>query len=199
MRESAAYAAALFIKRRIEGVEVFRVELVGRDAQAFAEALVVHDLSFAQELDGVAHVGVIGEPQDVVVRDAGFLLGGEVLVQIGERVPGDGKGRGAERYAGCRDGVYAGGVVDKVGVESLLIDLLGGEVSCELVDDGADHLEVGELFGAYIGMLIDYLAFLWYNIENYSAIKEFSYVYREKDYKRNLRKIRQRLFRPFER
>ena len=37
MRESAAYAAALFIKRRVEGVEVFRVELIGRDAQAFAE------------------------------------------------------------------------------------------------------------------------------------------------------------------
>ena len=43
---------ALFaIKRRVEGVEILRVELIGGQAKSFAEALVVHDLTLAQEAD----------------------------------------------------------------------------------------------------------------------------------------------------
>lgn len=136
------------VEGRIEGVEVFGIEPVRRDAQALAEALVVDDLAGAQELDRVAHVGVVGKAQDVVVRHARLLLGGEILVQVGERVAGDGEGRRAERRAGCRDRINAGRVIDEIRVEALRLDLLGRQVARELVDDRADHFEVREFFCA---------------------------------------------------
>lgn len=107
------------------------------------------DFACAQELDRVAHVGVVGKAQDVVVRHAGLLLGGEVLVQVGERVARDGDSAGAERHPRGRDRVHAGCVVDEVRVEALLPDLLGRQVPRELVNDRADHLEVRQLFRAY--------------------------------------------------
>ena len=48
-------------------------------------------------------------------------------------------------------GVDTGGVVDKVGHKSALLNLAVGELAGELVDDGADHLQVSQLFGADVG------------------------------------------------
>ena len=44
--------------------------------QAIGEALVVNDLALAQELDGIAHVGVVRQTQNVVVGHARLLLRG---------------------------------------------------------------------------------------------------------------------------
>ena len=65
--DSAAYEAPLGDAETSE---------IGRDAQTFAEALVMHNLALAQELDGVAHIGIIRKAQDIVIRYAGLLLGG---------------------------------------------------------------------------------------------------------------------------
>ena len=46
----------------------------------------MHNLALAQELDGVAHIGIIRKAQDVVIRYAGLLLGGEVFVDVCQRV-----------------------------------------------------------------------------------------------------------------
>lgn len=107
------------------------------------------DFACAQELDRVAHVGVVGKAQDVVVRHTGFLLGGEVFVQVGDRVAGDGEGVCIERRAGRRNRIDAGRVVDEIRVKALLPDLLGRQIPRELVNDRADHLEVRQLFRAY--------------------------------------------------
>ena len=40
----------------------------------FAEALEMDDLPLPQELDGVPHVGVVGETKDVVVGHPSFLF-----------------------------------------------------------------------------------------------------------------------------
>ena len=61
-------------RRGIEGVEVLRVEVVLGDAEGVAKPLIMHDLPLPQELDGIPHVGVVAEAEDVVVGDAGFLL-----------------------------------------------------------------------------------------------------------------------------
>ena len=58
----------LLVELRVERIEVLRVEIVGNDAQSFAEPLVMHDLARPQEADRVAHVRVVAaEAQDVVV------------------------------------------------------------------------------------------------------------------------------------
>ena len=65
---------ANFIKRRIASVEILSVEIILRDAQSIAEALVVNDLAGAEEFDRVADVGIVRKAQDVVVGSASLLL-----------------------------------------------------------------------------------------------------------------------------
>ena len=43
-------------------------------AQGVAEALEVYDFAGTQELDRLAHIGVVDQAQQVVVGRAGFLL-----------------------------------------------------------------------------------------------------------------------------
>ena len=62
------------IEFRVEGVEVFGVELVGRQAEALAEALEVNNLPLAQEANRVRYVRVVAVAQNVVVRRARLLL-----------------------------------------------------------------------------------------------------------------------------
>ena len=44
-----------------------------------AEALEVHDLAFAQELDGIGNVGIVAESKDVVIGLARLLLCCELI------------------------------------------------------------------------------------------------------------------------
>lgn len=139
------------IEGGIDGVHVLLVELLGGDAQGLAEALVVDDLPLAQEADDVADVGVVAQAQDVVVGDAGLLLGGHILGEVGENVALDSNACGIPGRAGGGGGVDAGRVVHEVGLVSGLFDLLGRHVARELVDDRADHLKVSQLLSADIG------------------------------------------------
>ena len=67
----------LAVKFGIERIEVLGIKLVGGNAQRLAKPLVMHDFPLAQKADRVAHVVVVAEAQDVVVRRAGFLLWGD--------------------------------------------------------------------------------------------------------------------------
>ena len=62
------------VKGRVEGVEVFGIQLVGEDAEALAKALKMNDFPFPQEFDGIAHIRIIREAEDVVIGHPGFLL-----------------------------------------------------------------------------------------------------------------------------
>ena len=68
------FTEAFFVELGIERIKVALVELVGQQPQVFAEALIVHDLAFAQKTDRVLHVRVVRQPQDIVVGGARFLL-----------------------------------------------------------------------------------------------------------------------------
>ena len=46
----------------------------------------MHDFSLTQESDNVVHIGIIGKPQNVVIGDPSFLLGGHVLRQIADGI-----------------------------------------------------------------------------------------------------------------
>ena len=64
----------MLIKGGIEGVEVLFVELILGNAQAFAETLIVDDLAFTQELDGLTDIGIVDQTQDVVISSARLLF-----------------------------------------------------------------------------------------------------------------------------
>lgn len=64
----------LFVKRRVHEVDIFLIQAILRQPQAFAEALEMDDLPGAQELDGVVYIRVIAETKDVVIGQAGLLL-----------------------------------------------------------------------------------------------------------------------------
>lgn len=139
-----------FVKRGVEGVEILGIQLVGDNAEALAEALEVHDLPLPQELDGIPHVRVVGKAQDVVIGHAGLLLRAQILVQVGNGVPGHREGCGAEGRAGSRYRIHASGVIHKIGVKARLLYLLRSQIPGKLVDNSAYHFQVGQFFGAYI-------------------------------------------------
>ena len=64
----------LFIKRRVEGVEILHIQPVGSQSKGFTETLVMHKLPCAQEFDRVADIRVITHAQNVVVGGACLLL-----------------------------------------------------------------------------------------------------------------------------
>ena len=117
----------------------------------FTEALEVHDLARPQELDDVVDVGIVGKAQDVIVGHARLLLGGEVLGEVGDGIARDLHRRRRPRIAGGELREHAGRVVNEIGIEAGLFDLIYREVPRELVDDGADHLKMPQLLGADIG------------------------------------------------
>ena len=138
------------VERGVKRVEVFGIESVSRDAQTLAEALVMHNLALAQELDGVAHIGIIRKAQNVVIRYAGLLLGGEIFVDVCQRVARYGDARRTERRAGGRCRVNARRVVDEIHIKALLLNLLLRQIPRQLVHDCPHHLEMSKFFGAYI-------------------------------------------------
>lgn len=77
-------------------------------------------------------------------------IGGHVLGEVGDGVAGGLEGGGGEGHSACGLRPDAGGVIHKVDVKAGFFDLLDGEVAGELVDDGADHLQMRQLLGTDI-------------------------------------------------
>jgi len=114
-------------------------------------------LPLAQEAYGVQNVWVIHKADDIVIGGAGFLLRRHVLVEVGDGITLALEHRCGKGHAPSRLGPEAEGVVHEIGVKALSLYLLDGEVLCELVDDGADYLHVGQLLGSYIVAKIAHL------------------------------------------
>ena len=132
-------------------VDVFGVHFLLAQAQAFSEALEVNDLPLPQKADDVVHVRVVGQAEDVVIGQAGLLLGGQVLGEVGDDVAGGLDGPGAPGEAGGGGGVDPGGVVHEVGGEGGVLDLILFQVPGQLVDDGGHHLHVTQFLRADCG------------------------------------------------
>ena len=142
---------SLLVKRGVDRVEILRVEIVLRDAQGIAEALIVHDLALAQEFDWVADIGIVAKTQNVVIGRACLLFGGKVFVEVGQKVALDSNIFHIKRHARCGEGINARGMIDKIGGKGALFDFLGGEVSRQLIENGGDHFKVCKLLGTDIG------------------------------------------------
>ena len=62
------------VKAGIEGIKVPAVQTFLEAAQGFTESLEMNDLPFPEEADGIAHIRLLHQTQNVVVGGAGFLL-----------------------------------------------------------------------------------------------------------------------------
>lgn len=70
----ARIGQTLYVKLRVVGVVVARIQIFLNIAQGITEALEVNDLTLTQELDRVAYIGVVDQAQQVIVSCARFLL-----------------------------------------------------------------------------------------------------------------------------
>ena len=64
----------LFVKGRVDQIDVFLVHPVLRQPQSLAEALEVDDFPGPQELDDIIDIRIIAQTKDVIVCRAGLLL-----------------------------------------------------------------------------------------------------------------------------
>lgn len=117
----------------------------------FAEPLEVDDFPLPQKADHIIHIRIVGQTENVVVGEAGFLLRRQILGQICDDVPGDLHSGGRPGIAGGKLRVYAGGVIHKIRVKAGGLDLAVAEVPGELVHQGADHLQMAQLLSTYQG------------------------------------------------
>ncbi len=144
----------LFIEVRVKCVEVFAVQVIQNEAEAFTEPLIVYYLTLAQITDWIADFRIFYEAQDIVVSETRFLFSSHIFVQIRERISGGLDHGCAPRLSRSRLRPKADRVVDIVSRESLFLKLIGSQVFRKLMNDRADDLHVGEFFRTDIGRKI---------------------------------------------
>ena len=64
----------LQIERGVHVIDVFLIQSPSQQLDGFAEALEMDDLPLAQETDGVVHIRVVGNAENIVIRHPGLLL-----------------------------------------------------------------------------------------------------------------------------
>ena len=139
--------AAVFVERRIAGVEILGVEVILCDAEGFSEPLEMDDLALSEEADRVADIGIVGETKDIVVGRARLLLRSHILVQVGDDVALGLEISRSKWRSGGGDWVDAGGVIDEIGVESARLDLVDRKPFGQLVKDCGYHFNVCKFIG----------------------------------------------------
>ena len=140
-----------FIKRRVEGVEILRVQPVGGQAERFTETLVMHNLPCTQEFDRVADIRVIAHTQNVVIGGARFLFCGQILMQVGDGVALGLDISRCPRHTAGRYRIDARGMIDIIRRKAGIHDLLAAKIARKLMHDRADHLQMIEFLRAYRG------------------------------------------------
>ena len=138
----------LFIKRRVDCVEVLAVEVILSDSQGVSKALIVHDFALAQIAQRVTHVGVVAQADEVVVGHARLLLCRQVFVEVGNYVALNTDILHIIGHARCRHGVNTRCMVNKIRCKRRIDDLFLGDVSCQLIKNCGYHFDVGEFFRA---------------------------------------------------
>ena len=64
----------LQVDGRVHAVDIALIQLPPQQLNGLAEALEVDHLPLPEELDDVVHIGIIAEPQDVIIGDTSLLL-----------------------------------------------------------------------------------------------------------------------------
>ena len=73
-RSCAQPELCLKIERGIHIIDVFLVQPPAQQLDGLAEALEMHDLTLPQESDGVVHIRIVGNAENVVICHTCLLL-----------------------------------------------------------------------------------------------------------------------------
>jgi len=112
----------------------------------------VNHFSLAEEADDIVDIGIIGQTEDIVIGDAGFLLRGKILRQVGDHIAFHLNAGGTPWEAGSGSGINPGGVIDEIGGKIRHTDVLVGEVAGQLIDHGTHHFQMAQLLGTCRGV-----------------------------------------------
>ena len=149
LQVSACEPAVIFkIKKERMSAAPFLIFYIPSCTQCFTEALEMNDLPGSQEFDHIIDIGIVRQTQNVVIGNAGFLLSSQILREIGDDIALYGHGGRIPRKSGGGRGVNASGVVYEVCIKAGGFDVLFRKISGELVDDGADHLQMTQFLSA---------------------------------------------------
>ena len=140
VKKLSGLAGITAVKSGIECIEVPGVQVILGNAQGFTEALVVDDLPGSEELDGFTDIRILDQAQNVVVGGAGFLFRSHTFVQICDDVSFYLKFTGIEGHTACCLRPDTNGVIHIIIGKSAFLDLFHGEVTGQLVNDGAQKL-----------------------------------------------------------
>lgn len=110
------------------------------------------DFAFPQEADDIVHIRVVGETENVVVGEAGLLLCRQVLGQIGDDIAGDLHSGRRPGIAGGKLRIDTGGMIHKIGIKAGGSDLILVQVTGELVNQSAHHLQVPQFLSTCKGV-----------------------------------------------
>ena len=116
--------------------------------QGFSEALEMVYFPLPQELDGIAHIGIADQPQQVIIGGSCLLLGAHILEKIGDGITLGLEHCCAEGLAACRLRPKACGMVHVVVGKALRLNLVGGKPAQQLAHNGGDDLHMGKFLGA---------------------------------------------------
>lgn len=105
------------------------------------------DFPGTEEADRFRHIRIPDGSENVVISGPGFLLCCHIFRQIRDDITFGLEFTGVKRNTACGLWPERCGVVDIVGAKAGAFDFLHGQILGELIDDGADHLEVRKLIG----------------------------------------------------
>ena len=136
----------LFIECRVHKIDVLLVQFFPQQLHGFPKALEVYDLPLPEKFDHIIYIRVIGQPENVIISDPGFLFGTQVLGQISDGISLYLQECGSKWNAGCRLGINTHGMVNKIGRKGRILDLAVLQVPGKLMHNGTDHFKMAQLF-----------------------------------------------------
>ncbi len=110
----------------------------------------MHNLPHTQELDGLAHIRLLYQAQNIVISSAGLLLCCHIFHQIRNRVTCHLKLCGSKRKSGSRLRPYTDSMVNIIICKTTPFDFFHGQISCQLMHDSCHYLQMSQLLSADI-------------------------------------------------
>ena len=141
---------SLHVKGWIHAIDILLIQLLAQQFHRFTKPLEVHDFSLPQEFDDVVDIRIIGQTQNIVIGDTGFLLRCQIFRQIRDWVALNLHTGSRPGKTGGSGGINTGRMVHEIGRKGGILNLRVFQVTGQLMDDGTDHFKVPQFFCANV-------------------------------------------------
>ena len=140
------------VKGRIHEVDILLIHFFSGKLKSFSKTLEMDHLPLAQEADHIVDIRIIRQPQNIFIRDTGFLLCCHVLGQIGNNIALNRQRSSGEGKTAGRCWVDPGCPVNEICVKTCGFNLFLCQIPGQLVDNGADHFQMSKFFCTCMGV-----------------------------------------------